>query len=159
MRPLNPLKFFENAYIPEPNSGCWLWIRALDISGYGSIPVGHTSRKNGNERANRFSWKLHKGEIPKGMLVLHRCDVPSCVNPDHLFLGTSKDNYDDMVAKGRKAKFDYTKVTKLSWDNVESIRRYKQEGRSGRELASQYGVSPALISMIGSRQRRQMGER
>ena len=141
MRPLNPIKFFDNAYIPEPNSGCWLWNRGLNAYGYGSISIGKK-----NEGAHRFSYKLHKGEVPQGKWVLHKCDVNSCVNPDHLFLGTAKENYDDMVAKGRKAKFDYA-FAKLSPNDVADIRRLREEGHRVTAIAKQYGVSHSYISM------------
>jgi len=80
------------------------------------------------------------------MRVLHRCDVYSCVNPEHLFLGTDKENYDDMVAKGRKAKFDYA-FAKLSPSDVEDIRRLREEGHRVNAIARQYGVSHSYISM------------
>lgn len=83
---------------PEPNSGCWLWIGGVNQAGYGVILYG-SGEKNG--LAHRLSWRLHKGPISDGLHVLHRCDVPCCVNPDHLFLGTNKDNVDDKVSKGR----------------------------------------------------------
>jgi hypothetical protein len=140
--------FFEASYIPEPNSGCWLWTRATEVSGYGSITVGRGPTKNGNEKAHRFSWRLHKGEIPAGMQVLHRCDVRSCVNPDHLFLGTPKDNYDDMVAKGRKARFDYSRLSPLTRDAVDNIRRDRDHGLSFSKLAKRYGISIAAAWKI-----------
>lgn len=87
--------FFEK-FIPEPNSGCWLWDHAVTTFGYGRL-----RNKGENLVAHRVSWEIHRGPIPKGLLVLHRCDVPACVNPDHLFLGTIKDNSMDMVSKGR----------------------------------------------------------
>ncbi len=83
--------------IPEPNSGCWLWTGSLTSGGYGCC---WWDGKQTN--AHRFSWLAYRGEIPSGQLVLHKCDMPSCVNPDHLFLGTAADNMRDMVAKGRK---------------------------------------------------------
>lgn len=75
---------------------CWLWQGALDISGYGRFWC------HGNDfKSHRFAWILARGEIPDGMCVLHRCDNPQCVNPDHLFLGTNADNTRDMLEKGR----------------------------------------------------------
>lgn len=76
--------------------GCWLWFGATDSSGYGSI------RLNGKTfGAHRASWICYKGQIPEGLLILHRCDVPCCINPNHLFLGTDQDNAFDKVRKGR----------------------------------------------------------
>lgn len=83
------------------DNGCWEWKKGKDQLGYGILYVNGKS-----EKAHRFSWKIHHGEIPDhdsyhGMVVCHHCDNPSCVNPDHLFLGLAKDNVQDMVAKGR----------------------------------------------------------
>lgn len=90
------LQKFELKYIPEPNSGCWLWIGAVLPSGYGKM--GIYGRTIG---AHRISFELFRGEIPNGLHICHRCDNPCCVNPDHLFAGTRQDNMQDCIAKGR----------------------------------------------------------
>ncbi len=87
---------FSDAYVPEPNSGCWLWIRSTNINGYGQAYVNKAKLM-----AHRYAWQLFKGEIPKGIQVLHSCDTPSCVNPEHLYLGTHHDNMRDRKEKGR----------------------------------------------------------
>jgi hypothetical protein len=93
---------FEQGYMPEPNSGCWIWIGAT---------VRHRGELRGKIRdgkkqglASRTSFRLFKGEIPQGLLVCHRCDTPLCVNPNHLWVGTNADNMADMAAKGRSIK-------------------------------------------------------
>ena len=101
------IAILEN-YVPEPNTGCWLWLRGINSDGYGLVRIEGKSY-----RVPRLVWGIFKGPIPPNMRVCHRCDVRLCINPDHLFLGTDKDNYDDMVAKGRKAKFDYVKCTEI----------------------------------------------
>lgn len=72
---------FEGKYIPEPNSGCWLWTASLNTYGYGQIYVRDLGR---HDHAHRVSWELFKGEIPVGMDIDHLCRVRSCVNPDHM---------------------------------------------------------------------------
>lgn len=77
---------------------CWLWTGALNEKGYGIAWDGEHTQK-----AHRVSWMLEHGSMP-GLCVLHKCDVPNCVNPDHLFTGTRSDNNVDMVNKGRHVK-------------------------------------------------------
>lgn len=89
---LSPIERFEEMYIPEPNSGCWLWI-GRSLKGYG--------RFGGSHYAHRLSFQLFNGPIPKGMWVCHRCDTPFCVNPQHLFAAPPRGNVMDCVAKGR----------------------------------------------------------
>ena len=86
-------------YCRPSEYGCWDWVGARDTFGYGVI--GRGGRGRGHTGAHRVSWQIHRGPIPPGMYVLHRCDNPPCSNPAHLFLGTHRDNVADMVAKGR----------------------------------------------------------
>ncbi len=82
---------------------CWSWSGAKDSRGYGTLNGGNGVPK----RAHRISWEIHFGEIPAGLGVLHKCDNPECSNPDHLFLGTQKQNALDMSAKGRMNPISY----------------------------------------------------
>lgn len=96
-RPLLPLaERVERSILRMPWSGCWLWVGSVGKLGYGIVDV---NGKHAN--AHRISWELHRGPIPAGLCVLHQCDVPGCVNPDHLFLGSLRDNTQDMLRKGR----------------------------------------------------------
>ena len=93
----SPLQVFMG-YVKIDESGCWLWIGVKNKKGYGQYSI--------NDRpglAHRKSWTIFKGEIPNKLFVCHKCDVTSCVNPEHLFLGTNKDNMKDMATKGRHA--------------------------------------------------------
>jgi hypothetical protein len=93
--PVRSIEDLRSASEPEPNSGCWLWMRAVNGKGYGSCQF------NGKvQLAHRVAYLLALGD-PAGLVVCHRCDVPSCVNPDHLFLGTVGDNNRDRDRKGR----------------------------------------------------------
>lgn len=87
---------FHANYEMITESGCWIWMGACNQRGYGQI-----RRKGRSVGAHRLSWELHNGPIPEGLQVLHKCDVPPCVNPEHLFLGTQKDNIHDAIKKGR----------------------------------------------------------
>lgn len=90
------IRFWSKVKVGQ--GGCWLWQAAiLGRTGYGSYQFGRKRK----ERAHRIAWQLENGPIPAGISVLHRCDVPACVNPDHLFLGTHADNMRDKTLKGR----------------------------------------------------------
>lgn len=89
------MKLFNEKYI-QSDSGCWNWQRCKNKAGYGIYVY-----KQKNYLAHRFSWSLKNGDINKGLHVLHKCDNPACVNPDHLFLGTQSDNNKDCKSKGR----------------------------------------------------------
>ena len=82
--------------MPEPNSGCRLWLGQLWPSGYGRIKVGGKLK-----RVHRAAYEEAKGPIPPGKIICHRCDVPICIEPNHLYAGTDQTNFDDMVRRGR----------------------------------------------------------
>lgn len=133
------LEKFNERYIPEPTTGCWLWTGYSNPQGYGYVAIGCKT-----ERAHRASYMLFKGPVPQGMCVCHKCDTPGCVNPDHLFLGTKGDNIADMRAKG-KGKKDRL----LSPEAVRFIRRnYGSNGYSQEELAALLNVSQGTISQV-----------
>jgi len=85
-----------NRLIKDP-LGCWIWMGSTS-KGYGGIKI-----KGKMKKVHRVLWELTNGPIPKGMFVLHKCDITECANPDHLFLGTHTDNMRDMIQKGRRS--------------------------------------------------------
>jgi hypothetical protein len=123
----------------EP-SGCIAWTGKTARGGYGRFTVGGRPRS-----AHREAYRLAVGPIPDGLLVCHRCDNPSCVNPDHLFLGTVADNASDMVSKGRQAIGGKINTAKLSPEQVHEIRN---SSLSNRQASKVYGVSPSQIGNI-----------
>ena len=91
---------FNKKYLINEDTDCWEWQNAKNNIGYGMFRWDrHTMRT-----AHRVSYELHNGPIPEGLVVCHKCDNPICVNPEHLWVGTLKDNAQDMVAKGRNAR-------------------------------------------------------
>ena len=148
-----PDRFWAKVDRRGPND-CWNWTATKSRDGYGHI---HTDRLHA-EKAHRVSYRLHFGEIPSGMAVMHRCDNPSCVNPSHLELGTLAENNADRNAKGRQAAGERLSLVKrgerhgaakLSEHDVVAIRERFAAGRvSQDELALEYGVSRTNISAI-----------
>jgi len=130
------------------SAGCWLWTGASD----GRYGQAHVNKKP--VKAHRLSWILSFGDIPSGLLVLHRCDNPPCVNPAHLFLGTSQDNSDDKHAKGRNRSGIGEKchTAVLCASLVVEIRRRHQQGESHARLAREFGVSPSSIGRAATRE-------
>lgn len=140
--------------------GCWKWKGATSDDGYGVL--GRGRRGEGNIRASHVSWMVHNGPIPTGMWILHHCDNPACCRPDHLFLGTAKDNIRDCINKGRYKFFNYDRhgpknlTRKLSNQAVIDIRNAMKDlppRRLGRikfmsDLASKYGVGYRYIRDI-----------
>jgi hypothetical protein len=144
-------QYLAEQSIPEPMSGCWLWLASVDRGGYGqaSVPkrLGAWTRK-----AHRLSFELHKGEVPDGLLVCHKCDTRSCVNPDHLYAGTPAQNTSDMIARGRAGRRaprgSERPHSKLTEDAVREIRRRLRAGESHRAIAANFNVSRPAISFI-----------
>lgn len=130
---------------------CWEWNAALSGSGYGKLTI--------NQRpvtAHRFAWELVNGKIPDGLFACHKCDNRKCVNPNHLFLGTQKDNMRDMTNKGRRAvgakvssPGERNPNRKLNLIQVEEIRhKYAQGGTTYKKLAREYHVCKSMIGYI-----------
>ena len=145
--PLTAPSRFEAKWIGEPNSGCWLWIG-------GRVSDGNYGGMHDGERvvgAHHYSWRLHRGPIPKGMYVCHSCDTPSCVNPDHLFIDTPSGNQQDMIKEGR------SRSKQIHWAYSDELKTtIQQDDRPISELVEAYGLSVVTIKYIKSKQGRGM---
>lgn len=139
------MKRFHDKYDVDPVNGCHIWNASKTEKGYGRIRF-----KGSAQRAHRVAWELANGPIPKGMFVMHSCDNPSCVNTDHLSLGTPRDNTNDMLRKGRSAKGESHSQAKLTANDVSQIRSLRKAGVLIKEIASRFGVSESHISTIMS---------
>lgn len=151
-----PVPFFERfeACLPEvlDDSQCWLWQGLRNPKGYGRIYVG-----GGHCRtvyAHRAAWEMHHAApIPQGMVIMHACDTPACVNPCHLRLGTQLQNQQDKALKGRSLLGTTNPRAKLTPEQVVLIRDACDRRRAThRQLAHQYGVSKTAITKIAARE-------
>jgi hypothetical protein len=125
---------------------CWIWQASTRKAGSGFI-YGQFSFNGYPEWAHRASYLIFKGEIPTGLQVCHKCDVTMCVNPDHLFLGTQRDNMQDMLTKERDAQVgERNHSAILTNENVILARKLSKEGLSHPKIASLFNVSRWTIT-------------
>ena len=134
-------RFFSRVDVAKQTE-CWFYTGAADSTGYGIFT--HNKRKYG---AHRFSYILFHGEIPKDMLIRHRCDNPACVNPHHLETGTTFDNIMDRVLRNRSAKGTGNGRSKLLESDIKKI---LSDPRSSIQVAPDYGVSNSVILNVRS---------
>ena len=132
---------------PDTNGGCLLWSGYTNRQGYGD-----TSVRGRTTRAHRAAWELANGPVPLGLHVLHRCDVPACINPAHLWLGTNADNMTDKVAKGRHRNGDVRgeqcAAAKLTAADVRIVKARLATGEAAPPIARDFGVSPEAVHGI-----------
>lgn len=125
--------------------GCWVWQGSFNPNGYGQFSY------NGVNGSHRISWMLKNGQIPLRMHVLHRCDNPNCVNPDHLFIGKCVDNTRDMIRKGRgRVGVKYCcynntgyRIDKLSNSEIKKIALMRESGKSWDDISKRFGMKPS----------------
>jgi hypothetical protein len=131
---------FDGYYIPEPNSGCWLWLASTSGRGYAQISINDRP-----VRAHMFSYERFNGPIPPGADVRHTCDTRCCVNPDHLLVGTRRQNVEDAVSRKRHAfgaRHGSAKITE-----AEAI-AIKESTEDRHACAARYGVSEGMVRHI-----------
>jgi hypothetical protein len=131
----------------QKGDGCWEWRGPRSPSGYGFGPKFY-----GTQAAHRLSYIIANGPIPAGMVVMHNCDNPPCVRPDHLSLGTPAENSAEMVARnrsyhgprpGKTCRGSEVKTSKLTEDKVREMRSLAASGVPNKHLAARYGITPA----------------
>ena len=146
MTPERIERFWSKSVLRE--NGCLEWTGAKHERGYGLFQAGQNP--GGLFRAHRIAYFLTYGIADESLLVCHRCDNTSCINPNHLFLGTSLDNNHDMLQKNRDVRTygEQNPMSKLTRDKVRSI---YLDGRTNREIAAEYGVAASLASLIRTR--------
>lgn len=138
----------------DKSGPCWEWIGPRGKRRYGWFCFQGVSQS-----AHRFVFELVNGPIPKGMFVCHQCDNPACVRPEHLFLGTPKDNTHDMLRKGRRVLLmgEQNGAARLSNADVARLRELSHAGARGTDLAKTFNISEAQVSVIRSGKSRRHG--
>lgn len=134
-----------------PEAGCWIWTGAVNDDGYGRVYGKWTGRRR--MTAHRWVYESTFGKIPVGMSVLHRCDVASCVNPDHLYLGTQIQNVADRHKRGRNGAAKISGELSVCRKVTESVvREIRSSNESGVILAARFGLGMTQISRIRRRE-------
>lgn len=128
----------------DKSGDCWVWTGGGDRESYG---VFKSTRMT---KAHRYSWELHFGPIQNGLWVLHRCDNPPCVRPDHLFLGTHEENMADMRAKGRSQRGERCHAAKLTEPEAKEVILAVTRGERSEDIARRFGVSRSTVSMVAT---------
>jgi len=142
-------RFWEKVSVPDDTSQCWEW-QANIVYGYGMFVENRKSIL-----AHRWSYIFHNGEIPEGLYVLHKCDNRKCVNPQHLFLGTYKDNAVDRQRKGRGVipdnRGENHGMSRLTESAVREIRELHKAGVPAADIGSRFGIDRRTVGKVANR--------
>ena len=144
-------KFWKYVVKSNDINKCWGWNASLCF-GYGQV----NQYENGKYKkyfAHRLSWEIHNGTIPSGLCILHKCDNPICCNPNHLFLGTKRDNIIDCYSKKRRpinnwCQGEKNPSSKLNEKNIIDIRQLLNKGLKQLEIALSFNISQSTVSSI-----------
>ena len=152
MRTLTKENLIERVAVDD--SGCWIWQGAIKNTSGKSLAYGWITYRSKQMNAHRAAWIVNFGEIPDEMFECHTCDVPRCVNPEHLFLGSPSDNMRDMWAKKRHSSPTLgiigSRSAKLQLREVVQIRELLAAGKMQRDIAAKFGVTQSSISLINA---------
>ena len=130
--------------------GCWIWPKSVDSCGYGRVYLNDERKKTKNFTVHRVSWELKNGPIPKGRSICHKCDTPRCFNPDHLFLGTHKDNMQDRVLKNRTPRGEKHPMSLVTAEMSRQIISLAAAGVRTIEIAKRFGISENTARKVKS---------
>lgn len=125
---------------PIPFTGCFIWLGGVVKGGYGKTTDNGMTRM-----AHRVIWEARNGPVPSGMVLRHQCDTPACVNPDHMLVGTTKDNAADMVERGRQASGERCNLSKLSNETVLALRA---AAGTHYQVAKRFGLKRGVVRQI-----------
>ena len=142
-------RFWEKVDVPEQKDGrCWLWTAGKNRDGYGVFPDG--MKLVGERRAHRISYALHYGIIEdRSLFVCHACDTPSCVNPNHLWLGTNSENMEDMHRKSRRPAVEQScKFDRIPEEVRDHIRSLRDSGKNYSNIARTVGLSVYHVKRV-----------
>lgn len=142
------MRFWRRVAQGAPDA-CWLWRGSQDRWGRGQVHLRWEGRRSVRKYAPVVAWELTHGPVPDGVKVCHRCDVPACCNPSHLFLGTQYDNILDCIRKGRRNAFGRQKLTEAA---VLDIRARAALGEAHQSIARRYHVRRHTVSGVVSGQ-------
>lgn len=126
--------------IPEPNSGCWLWMGTINGAGYGSIGTGGNRKYGGKPMgAHVAAWQCANGAVPQGLHVCHHCDNKLCVNPGHLYVATTQQNTKDAVERGRYKRGAQRRNARFTDEQIREMREKHAAGASIQSIRVEYG--------------------